>query len=115
MINNNLPDIILIPISKSQRHSLDDIPDFLELIERVKVVANYSPDGDYSPKIIIVPLGVSKNAISYVVAEKDCEIAPAMRDIQEQMVDALGEKQYIWKYPGCEDFLEYFSSILGMM
>jgi chromosome partitioning protein len=115
MINNNLPDIILIPINKSQRHSLDDIPDFLELLKQVKSIKNSSPNVDYSPKIIIVPLGVNENEILRLVPDADCEIAKAMRNIQDQMVDALGEKRYIWKYQDCEDSLEYFSSLLEMM
>jgi hypothetical protein len=115
MINNNLPDIILIPINKSQRHSLDDIPDFLELLKQVKSIKNSSPNVDYSPKIIIVPLGVNENEILRLVPDADCEIAKAMRNIQDQMVDALGEKRYLWKYQDCEDSLEYFSSLLEMM
>ena len=112
MINNHRPDLILIPLNKSQRHSLEDIPDFLELIETVDAVANLNPDIAYYPQVKIVPLGVSQEIIGRSLAEENCEIAPAMRDVQDEMVEALGEKNYIWNYSSCEDLRQYFISLL---
>ena len=112
MINNHLPDLILIPLNKSQRHSLEDIPDFLELIETVNAITNLNPSIAYYPQVKIVPLGVSQEIIKRSLSKENCEIAPAMRDVQDEMVEALGEKNYIWDYSSCEDLREYFISLL---
>lgn len=117
MIVGSDPDIILVPVNKSQKtKALRNLPRTLQVISQLESTVGFAP------KVIIVPLGIQEDAISQVVSRinidnkpQNCKIASAMPDVQEQMQHSIYEdRKYIWDYQGYEDMYEYFCSILGI-
>jgi chromosome partitioning protein len=114
VIVGNDPDIILVPVNKSQKtKALRNLP------RTLKVISQLSKPG-FDPKVIVVPLGISKDSVAQVVERIDqdnqpnqCEIASEMPDLQELMQIALYEdRKYIWEYENYEYLFEYFCTIL---
>lgn len=113
IIGNN-PDLILVPINKSQ-----EIKALRNLPKTLKVVSQLSKPG-FSPKVIIVPLGVASESILEVIDKIDannkpssCRVANAMPDLQDKMQLAIyKDRKYIWSYEGYEYLLGYFNSLI---
>lgn len=119
MISNNFPNLILIPINKSQKRSLNDLPSFLDVAASLEIRANREPNISYNPKFVIVPLGIDEtDAVSKLkqAPEKprNCQVASAMENFQDEINDALEHNQYIWDYPGCEGLYQYFIDLLEL-
>jgi chromosome partitioning protein len=120
MIRNNLPDIILVPINKPQEWSMDDdLPVFLDTAADIEKRANLEPDSDYYPQFIVVPLGIVAEDVITVVDKclekpQNCQVASAMRNLQDQIGKSLKLKKFIWDYPDCEDTFDYFIDILNL-
>lgn len=119
MISNNHPDIIFVPLNKSQEPSLEELPIFLDTAADVERRANREPDLDYSPEFIVVPLGLSENDTQVEVDQaedkpKNCKVASAMENLQNEANEARKLRKYIWEYPGCENTYEYFSYLLDL-
>lgn len=116
LIVGNDPDLILVPINKSQKDkSLRNLPRILQVIARIESKAGYLP------KVFIIPLGISRNDIFEVVQTidyknkpKNYDIASEIRDVQEQMQKAIyKDRKYIWDYEGYEDIYDLFFEIVG--
>lgn len=114
-IVGNDPNLILVPVNKSQKiKALRNLPRTLNVISQLekKIGSN--------PRVIIVPLGISKKSISDVVYEiendkkpKNYRIAAGLNDYQEQMQTAIyQDRQYIWDYPGLDSLYDYFADLL---
>jgi chromosome partitioning protein len=115
VILGNNPNLILIPVNKSQKiKSLRNLPRILEVISQIK-----SKFG-FLPKVVIIPLGISKDDVLKVVDSiepsskpKDYQIADEMPDVQEKMQQAIyDDRKYIWDYEGYEYIYDYFCNIL---
>lgn len=106
------PDIVLVPINKSQQ----DLA-LVHLSTTLSMIAQLESKLNNSPQVIVVPLGVNQDRISATLERarrlpRNYRIAPEVRDLQEQASRALVERKYIWEYSGCEDLLNYFRSLL---
>ncbi len=117
VIIGNDPDLILVPVNKSQKiKALRNLPRTLKVISKLESTAGFASE------VIIVPLGIQEDAISQVVSRididnkpKQCKIASAMPDVQEQMQHSIYEdRKYIWDYEGYENMYEYFCSLIGI-
>jgi chromosome partitioning protein len=113
LIVDNEPDLVLVPINKSQEiKALRNLPRTLSVINQLEAKTGVSP------RTIVVPLGVETSEIQEVVnqtTEKPsrCFMAPPMPDVQQEMQVAIyKDKRYIWNYPGYESLQEYFCSLL---
>lgn len=116
VIVGNAPNLILVPINESQKtKALRNLP------RTLKVISQLSKPG-FSPEVIIVPLGITEDAISQVVERIDienkpnqCKIASEMPNIQAQMQIAIYEdRKYIWDYEDYKYLFEYFRTLLGI-
>lgn len=116
MMSNNYPDTIVIPINKSQKRSLNDLPSFLDTAADVEIRANREPGINYYPIFLVVPLGIEQDrVISKLEAAnpkpKNCQVAPAMENFQDEIDSALEQNKYIWDCPGFASTYEYFYNL----
>ncbi|MBD2777408.1 ParA family protein [Iningainema tapete] len=109
----NQPDVVLIPVNKSQRRkALNKLPIVLSAVALLE--SKYG----YSFEVIIVPLGVKQDVVLEALKQvqdkpQSCRVALAIRDLQDEMSLAVYEdRKYIWDYTGCEDLYQDFCSIL---
>lgn len=109
------PDIVLIPVNKSQEvKALRNLPRTLEVIYQMELNLGFQPE------VKVVPLGVARERVVDAVENSEnlptnCKVATEMPDVQEQMQTAIyADRKYIWEYPGYEDLLNYFLSLLGL-
>lgn len=119
MISNNFPDLILMPINKSQKRSLQDLPNFLDTVASVETRANREPGVSYYPKFIIVPLGMNEKNVRSKLNEaktkpKNCQVALAMDDLQDEIDEALEQNKFIWDFEKKEKYDEYFKQLLNL-
>ncbi len=114
VIVGNNPDLVLVPVNKSQElKALRNLP------KTLKVVSQLAKPG-FSPKVIVVPLGVAQESILEVIDKIDaknkpntCRVANAMPDLQDKMQLAIyKDRNYIWSYEGYEYLLVYFNSLI---
>ncbi|UKO97831.1 nucleotide-binding protein [Nostoc sp. UHCC 0870] len=114
VIVGNNPDLILVPVNKSQRtKSLNNLPRTLSVISKL------SKPG-FFPQVIIVPLGVPRNLVTQVVDKinienkpQNCKVAEEMPDLQEEMQLAIYEdKKYIWEYENYRNLQKYFYNLV---
>jgi chromosome partitioning protein len=113
IIGNN-PDLILVPVNKSQ-----EIKALRNLSKTLKVISQLSKPG-FSPKVIVVPLGVMQESILEAIDKinaknkpNSCRVANAMPDLQDKMQLAIyKDRRYIWSYEGYEYLLEYFKLLI---
>lgn len=107
------PELILIPVNKSGRHKA-----LKKLNIVLSVMAKLETKLGFSPKVRIIPLGVKPEVVSeslqkVLVKPKVCDVALGIRDLQEEMSQAIYEdRNYIWDYEGCKDLYQDFCSIL---
>jgi chromosome partitioning protein len=114
VIVGNNPDLILVPVNKSQ-----EIKALRNLSKTLKVVSQLSKPG-FSPKVIVVPLGVTQESILEAIDKinaknkpNSCRVANAIPDLQDKMQLAIyKDRRYIWSYEGYEYLLEYFNSLI---
>ncbi len=113
VIVDNNPDFVLIPINVSQKHKALE-----NLSKPLEVVTSLEKKAGYSPKVIIVPLGIKPEIISerFEAIEnkpQNCCIAQAMRNVQMPMSEAIyDKKKYLWEYSQYPDIKDYFHSLL---
>ncbi len=113
IILTNDPDIILIPVNKSQRRKALNKLDIV-LSAMSKLESKYG----YSPKVIIVPLGVTQELILERLEKinnkpQSCSVALPIRDLEDEMSLAVYEdRNYIWNYTDCQDLYQAFSLLL---
>lgn len=115
-IVQNAPDMVLVPISKPHEDKgLMHLPGILN------VMATLQTKGGFSPKVIIVPLGIAQDNVlnqleKVPVKPQFCRVASAIRNLQDQMSHAIfKQRQYIWDYDEqCQDLYDYFCVLLGV-
>ena len=114
-IVGNDPDLILVPVNKSQRiKALRNLP------RTLKVIAQLETKAGYAPQVVIVPLGISKSSIYDIVDRLEDDLKPQryrvadqMDDYQEEMQSAIyQDRKYIWDYEGLEHLYDYFVDLL---
>jgi chromosome partitioning protein len=103
IIGDTLPNIILVPVSLTQAHAVEDIPEFLDLLigEIYEQSLGLDEDEKYLPLIRIVPLGLNRDDI---IEEIDIEkvdypridIFRAMMPLQDETIQALKQKKFVW-------------------
>ncbi|MCD8488239.1 MAG: ParA family protein [Desertifilum sp.] len=111
VIVDNDPDVILVPVSKHP-WAIEGLSDTLPVISKLEEVAGFTPD------VIIVPLGSSKQVINEKVQNIsklpiNYKIANRMRDLNKEVDKALNEGNLLWSYSGLEKLSTYFSSLLS--
>lgn len=98
----------------------NEIQDFLNLPRILEVISQIKSKFGFLPKVVIIPLGISKDDVLKVVDSiepsskpKDYQIADEMPDVQEKMQQAIyDDRKYIWDYEGYEYIYDYFCNIL---
>lgn len=114
-IVGNDPDLILVPVNKSQRiKALRNLP------RTLKVIAQLETKAGYAPQVVIVPLGISQSSIDQIVDRLEDDLKPQryrvadeMPDCQEEMQSAIyQDRKYIWDYEGLEYLYDYFVDLL---
>jgi chromosome partitioning protein len=115
LIVDNQPDLVLVPVNKSQ-----EIKALRNLPRTLSVIAQLENKTGASPRTVIVPLGISPDGIQKAMTQitekpSQCLVAPPMPDLQQQMQAAIyQDKQYIWNYTGYEDLQSYFRTLLSL-
>ncbi|MGI0493517.1 ParA family protein [Alkalinema pantanalense CENA528] len=114
MILGSQPDLIFVPINRSQKvKALRNLP------RTLTVVAQLGEKIGYTPRTIVVPLGIDAAEIEPIRQKPELngfswKTAPAIPDLQDLMQIAIyQDKKYIWQYPGQAHLLDYFLKLLG--
>jgi len=113
LIVNNHPDVIFIPVNVSQQHKA-----LRSLDKPLSVVTALAQKASYSPKVVIVPLGIERDVVLerlQNIEEKyqNCHVAPAMKEVQAGMSLAVYEdRKYLWEYDEFSDIKDYFASLV---
>jgi chromosome partitioning protein len=112
---DNQPDLVLIPINHSQvTKALRSLPITLGIVTQLALTTGFTP------KTIIVPLGVARDRIEPILsalptAPYPLSIAPTMPELQTQMQTAIyQDRRYIWEYQGQENLKSYFQNLLDL-
>ncbi|MEB3884386.1 AAA family ATPase [Lyngbya sp. CCY1209] len=116
LLDNTLPDIFLVPIAESQSHATEDIPIFLEDLER-EIRFQRDSGIDYNPTVKIAPLGLEIEEIEAEVdirlfSDIEIEICVPMQSLDKEIRKALKEKNLIWEYPNLADTKSYFINLI---
>ncbi len=113
VIVDNNPDFVFIPVNFSQKHkALENLFKPLEVLTSLEIKAGYSP------KVIIVPLGIKQEIVSEKfeaigTKPQNCCIAQAMKNVQMPMSEAIYKnKKYLWESSQYSDARDYFRSLL---
>ncbi len=111
VIVDNNPDIVFIPVSKHP-WAIEGLSDTLPVISQLEEFAGFSPE------VIIVPLGSSKQTINkklenIPILPSSYQVANRMKDLNKEVDKALNERNFVWNYPGLENLNSYFASLLS--
>jgi chromosome partitioning protein len=113
IVQNN-PEFVFIPINASQKDKA-----FRNLYRPLSTISTLEKKSGYSPKVIIVPLGIKHDTVikefdKIVDKPQNGCVAPAMRNIPGFMSKAVYKKrQYVWDLnKKCQDIKDYFDSLL---
>ena len=110
VIVDNYPDVVLIPVSKHP-WAIEGLSDTLPVIAKLEKFA------DFTPKVVIVPLGSYKQTINEKIQNiselpSRYKLANRMKNLNKKMDTALKEGSWIWNYSGLEDLKGYFKSLI---
>ncbi|USR90638.1 ParA family protein [Phormidium yuhuli AB48] len=116
LLSDTLPDLFIIPISQSQSHSIQDIPSFLQDIER-EVQFIRDSGLDYNPVAKVVPLGVEYQSIeselqAWEFHHLNVIIAQPMPPLAQEIQTSLKERKIIWAYPNFDNLKNYFIDLI---
>ncbi|WP_126148342.1 ParA family protein [Synechococcus elongatus] len=112
-ILDNNPDKIYIPVTKHP-FALNG------LIDTVVAISKLEKMFQYSPKVVIVPLGSYKNTIDTKIQDNIASLpskytmAGRMKDLNREFNQALKDGQFIWNYDGQEELKQYFNNLLSL-
>lgn len=115
VILGNDPDLILVPINKSQKKkAMRNLP------RTLKVISKLESKIGFNPKVIIVPLGIPAESVEDVVSlipsdekPRNCRTASQMPDLQDEIQEAIYEEyQYIWDDEQHQELYSYFPKFI---
>lgn len=118
ILGDTLPDIFLVPISESQSHAIEDIPGFLQDLDR-EVQFIRDSGITYNPVAKVVPLGIQRQSVESQLQNWDfhhltVEISQPMQPLAFEVQTALKEKTIIWDYPNLDCLKSYFINLINV-